>query len=1108
MQPFGKRINETYVAGLTVSHTDNQKAKNKKYFDKLGWKNWLDYLRVFHKNYDQINTSRIANLAPLFVENNLDNRPFISVNLFGEEVIALLDSGANISVVGSSGMPLIRRYGLQINNCSQRNISTADGFSQFVSGTVDLPLYINNTCHIIRALIVPSIKHSLILGSDFCKKFLLQIDYKNNSWTVQSREFPGNLAIVNSVNIDTINDLCSLDNLSQEERVAGNRIIDSFKEINGEKYFGRTSKISLNIDTGNSKPIKQRQYPLSPYMSNILNKELDSMLELGVVEPSQSPWCSPVLLVKKSSGEYRFCFDGRKLNAITKHDSYPLPRVDRILSMLHEAKFISSVDLRKAFWQIPLDKSSKEKTAFAIPGRGLYQFCVVPFGLCNSAQTQQRLMDAVFGPKYEPNIFVYLDDIIIVSNTFEQHLKLLEEVKERLRDANLTINIKKCEFFKTSLKYLGYVVDYKGLRTDPDKVAAMVNYPRPTTTTEIKRFIGMCSWYRRFIAQFSSLVSPINDLLKGKKRKQGIDWTEEAERSFIKIKEALVSAPILCSPDFTKPFIIQSDASDVGIGGVLTQNIEGTEKVIAFASRSLTRAERIQPITQRECLAVIFCIEKFRPFVEGTRFTVITDHFSLIWLHNLQNPCGKLSRWALKLQQYSFDLVHRKGKLNVVPDALSRIVHPEITTLSIDLRNLDKYYIDLRGKISQNPELYPKWKIENKFVYKLCPNTCNALIPTNLSEWKLLIPRSQRIDVMKTCHEPPTCAHFGFYKTFSRIQELYYWPKMRQDILKYVKSCRMCGAQKCTQNARMGLMGSEKTVNYPWQIIATDILGPLPRSKRGNCFLLVVTDWFTKYSLLYPMKKATAEIIVKFVENEVFLVFGVPQFIICDNGTQFAGKVFKKLANTYEVQKIWYNARYHPQCNFVERVNRTIGAAIRSYVKDHKDWDQEIKKISYAMNTAKHESTGYPPAYLNFGRYVPISGKYYGEITSTENVDLLPDDRDKYISKLKGLSEIFVDVKQKLHAAYSKNASTYNLRRKNVEFTVGDKVWKRNKVLSDATRQFASKLAPKYVLCKITRKISRLVYSLSNTDGSYAGEWHIKDLKPYLGSNSDVSVGQ
>jgi hypothetical protein len=410
-----------------------------------------------------------------------------------------------------------------------------------------------------------------------------------------------------------------------------------------------------------------------------------------VIESSSSPYCSPVLLVRKAQGEYRFCFDGQRLNEVTKHDSYPLPRIDRILSLLRDAQYISLLDLRKAFWQIPLAEGSREKTAFAIQGRGLFQFKVVPFGLRNSAQTQQRLMDAIFGPQFEPNIFVYLDDLIITTSDFESHCALLREVLERLKKANLTVNIEKSKFFQTWLKYLGYVIDFARIRTDPDKVAAMTSYRRPNTTTEIKRFVGLCSWYRRFIADFSTLIAPINELLKGRQKRQKIHWLAAAETSFRKIKEALSSAPVLISPDFTKPFVVQCDASDVGIGGVLTQEIQGEEKIVCFASRTLNRAERNYSVTERECLAVIFCVEKFRPYVEGTKFTVIMDHHSLLYLFRMKTPTGRLARWILRLQQFTFDIVHRKGRCNVVPDALSRGVQmtddepePKLTLVDLD----------------------------------------------------------------------------------------------------------------------------------------------------------------------------------------------------------------------------------------------------------------------------------------------------------------------------------------------------------------------------------------------------------------------------------------
>ncbi|KAJ8975115.1 hypothetical protein NQ317_000957 [Molorchus minor] len=270
-------------------------------------------------------------------------------------------------------------------------------------------------------------------------------------------------------------------------------------------------------------------------------------------------------------------------------------------------------------------------------------------------------------------------------------------------------------------------------------------------------------------------------------------------------------------------------------------------------------------------------------------------------------------------------------------------------------------------------------------------------------------------------------------------------------------------SQKLANTARMGLMGSEKPVKYPFQIIAVDIMGPFPRSSKGNCYLLVVGDWFSKYTLLHPMRQATAQNVVKFIENHVFLAFGVPQFIICDNGTQFAGRVFKKLADTYQVQKIWFSPRYAAQCNFVERNNKTVGTAIRCYVEEHKDWDQELSKIQHAINTAKHEVTGYSPAFLVFGRHVPLSGKYYGQVTSTADVELLPGDRGSYAEGLTSLSQVFSEVRHRIHLAYQRNAAAYNLRKRDISFEVGDKVWRRNKVLSDAVNKFAAKLAPKSI---------------------------------------------
>lgn len=1042
-------------------------------------------------------------ISPLLVNVDNDIRPYISVKMYGLEVVALLDTGATSTILGRGGQYLIDQFNIDICPPDSSNVFVADGSKQKVTGIVYLPIIVDNSCKLVRGLIVPSISHSLILGVDFARQFQLKVDFKDNEWKVQSKN---QVSLVSEEN-DNDPKLISLDNLSFDQRVRANRAIESFNEISSKDRLGRSNKLKMHIDTGNNKPFRKKQYPMSPYMLKVLNNELDEMIKLGVVKESKSPWCSPVLLVKKKNGEFRFCFDGRPLNEITKYDSYPLPRIDAMLDMLADAVFITSIDLRKAFWQIPLDEESKEKTAFGVPGRGLFEFEVMPFGLCNAAQKQQRLVDTLFGPRYEKNIFSYLDDILIISRTFEEHLQLLTEAKEILKDAGLTINLEKCEFFKPSLKFLGFVVSSKGIHTDPEKVASMINYPRPTNATEVKRFLGLCSWYRRFIKNFSSLVSPLNGLLRGRRKKQPVSWTKEAEESFTRIKEALVSAPILSHPDFTLPFSIQCDASDTGIGGVLTQEVDGQERVIAYASRSLTKAEKVYHIVEKECLAVIFSIEKFRSYIEGVHFTVYTDNQSLLWINNLKNPTGRLARWAMRLRQHTFSIIHRKGSSNVVADALSRLYESNVHIDVIEVNDtaLDKWYLTLRRNIRDSPSQFPQWKIENGTLYKFLPNKLPLI--TNLPEWKILMPKSQRNEVIRSCHDTVTSAHFGFYKTLARVQDLYYWPHMRRDILKYVKRCKVCNSQKASNLPRIGHMGEEKAVQYPWQIISVDLMGPFPRSKKGNTHLLVVGDWMTKYTLLFPLKKATAENIVKYVESEVFLIFGVPQFILCDNGTQFAGKVFKKLADEYRVQKIWFTPRYSPQCNFVERINKTVGTAIRCFIDEHNSWDKELPKIRQAINTARHEVTGYTPAFLNFARHVPASGDFYGKAASTKDLEIVSGDRESYAAELSHLSIIFDDVRRKLHEAYKRNARNYNLRKRDLSFEEGDLVWKKNKVLSSATDTFSAKLAPRKVLCRVKKKISKLVYDLVHENGSNAGEWHIKDLEPYFGSNSDISVG-
>ena len=1038
-----------------------------------------------------------SQIEALLVSRVGDNRPYVSIDIFGFKVSALLDSGASHSVIGEKGMHLVESSSVHVYETAIPDIGTAEGRRQKITGYVDLPVQIEDICKVVRFLLVPSICHTVILGSDFCKQFKLKIDFGIDQF------FIGNKVIEcrsrKPVEVSVLNRIHSEEELDEEQEQQLAAVKDKFKTLSweaGEK-LGRTNKVEHKINTGDAEPIKQRHHNMSPYMLAHLNAELDKMLKLGVVQPSTSPWASPVLLVKKSNGEMRFCFDGRKLNSLTKKDAYPLPLVDQILNKLNSAQFLSSIDLKAAFWQIPLEKDSCEKTAFVVPGRGLFEFNVLPFGLNNAAQTQQRLMDSVLGPAFEPYVFTFLDDVIVATPTFSKHIEVLEQIYEKFREANLTINIEKCEFCKPSLKYLGFVIDRQGLRTDPDKVAAMLNYPLPQTVTQVKRFIGVCGWYRRFLANFATMTAPITAMIKGKRKHQTISWTKEAKESFDKIKEALVAAPVLATPNFDKTFCIQSDASEVGLGSVLVQeDDEGREVPVAFASRTLTPQERKYTVTEKECLAVLYGIEKFRSYIEGVKFRVITDHYSLLWLNRLRDPCGRLARWAMKIQQYDMKIEHRKGSLNTVPDALSRapLVH-EVSLLQLDIKKCleDPLFKKISDEVTKDPES-TEWSVQNGLLYRYF----SAVSPGATGpEWKLFIPKCYRQAVMKECHDDPSSAHLGIYKTLHRIQERYYWPRMRYDVKKYVRSCEVCLAQKTPTIARPGFMGKPKQASYPFQIISADLMGPFPRSSTGHVYLLVVADWFSKFVILEPLRQATAKSIAKFVEERVILYFGSPQIIICDNGTQFKSSLFQNLAARYG-SKLWYNCKYHAQVNPVERVNRVVGAAIRSYLQkqNHKKWTQNISQIGFALRSSVHEVTGYTPNFLNFGRHVPLNGEIYGKLSKLNEFNLNPYQRDQYANNIDKLSDLQKEIQQKLDEAYRKNCHSYNTRKRETDcYQKGEILWKKNYVLSDASKQLMAKLEPKYVKCKVAEVISPLVYKLEDMNGKDLGRWHVKDLK-------------
>ncbi|CAM4722355.1 unnamed protein product [Lepidochelys kempii] len=440
---------------------------------------------------------------------------------------------------------------------------------------------------------------------------------------------------------------------------------------------GLTERAYHSIDTGNAHPIRVQPYRVSPQAKTAIEREIQDMLQMGVIRPSESAWASPVVLVPKPDGEIRFCVDYRKLNAVTRPDNYPMPRTDELLEKLGRAQFISTLDLTKGYWQVPLDESAKERSAF-ITHLGLYEFNVLPFGLRNAPATFQRLVDGLLAGLGEYAV-AYLDDVAIFSDSWADHLEHLQKVLERIREAGLTVKAKKCQIGLNRVTYLGHQVGQGTISPLQAKVDAIQKWPVPKSKKQVQSFLGLAGYYRRFVPHYSQIAAPLTDLTK-KKQPNAVQWTGKCQKAFNKLKATLMSDPVLRAPDFDKPFLVTTDASERGVGAVLMQKGPDQEfHPVVFLSKKLSERESNWSVTEKECYAIVYALEKLRPYVWGRRFHLQTDHAALKWLHTVKETNKKLLRWSLALQDFDFDIQHISGASNKVADALSREGFPEST---------------------------------------------------------------------------------------------------------------------------------------------------------------------------------------------------------------------------------------------------------------------------------------------------------------------------------------------------------------------------------------------------------------------------------------------
>ena len=425
------------------------------------------------------------------------------------------------------------------------------------------------------------------------------------------------------------------------------------------------------------------------------------MEENGIIRRSFSPWASPVVIVGKKGGDKRLCVDYRRLNAVTKVDAYPLPRIDDLLDSLGKSQWFTTLDLASGYWQVAMHPRDVEKTAFITPS-GLYEFLVMPFGLNNAPGTFQRLMNWVLKDFIGIFVAVYLDDVIIYTKgALELHMDHIQQVFQAFREANLSIKLKKCQFCYPSLAFLGHIVGQGGIQPDPEKIKKIEDFPVPQTVSQLCAALGLFGYYRKFIKDFSRHAKPLTMLLK---KDNPFEWTDKQQQAFERLKQRLMKAPILQYPDFNSPFILYTDASKVGLGAVLSQKKNGQEYVVAYASRTTNKNEENYPITDLECLAIVWAIRHFHHYLSRP-FTIVTDHSALKWLQTSKLPKGRRARWIMELQQHNFEIKHRAGKHNNNADALSRMYSEKDEDEQECYMLIEEYEADTEEETKQNRQV-------------------------------------------------------------------------------------------------------------------------------------------------------------------------------------------------------------------------------------------------------------------------------------------------------------------------------------------------------------------------------------------------------------------
>ena len=832
-------------------------------------------------------------------------------------------------------------------------------------------------------------------------------------------------------------------------------------------------------------------YNLSEKELEALREYIDDNLKKGFIRRSESPAGAPVLFVPKKDGKLRLCVDYRALNKVTIKNRCPLPLISETLDRLRSARVFTKLDLKGAYNLVRVAKGDEWKTAFRTR-YGHFEYLVMPFGLTNAPATFQAFLNDVLRECLDTVVVIYLDDILIYSADEESHTKHVRQVLQLLSDADLQVNLEKCQFHVDKVEFLGYVISPEGVSMDPAKVEAILAWPTPTSVYDIQVFIGFANFYRRFIKNFSEIVGPITHLLK---KDLAFDWDATVQAAFEALKRAFSSEPVLTHFDPAKPCFLEPDASKNAIGAVCSQPDEnGILHPVAFYSRSLTSAERNYHIHDTELLAVVEGLEYWRHYFAYSDHpaVVLTDHKNLEYFSEKRQLSDRQIRYSERLSKFNIKIVYRPGVLNGAADALSRLHTPEegeSTThdailpkpTSLFLLSHSGPHAELRllGSNELNERIktaYQEDDLTQELLVKLTADKDSSPGHTLddgliFYEGRIVVPGDDNIkrDILAHCHDDSTAGHFGVFKTCELVSRSFHWPKLRKFVKRYVSSCDTCQRSKTSRHKPYGLLQPLPVPELPWSSISMDFIVQLPESK-GHTAILVVVDRFTKMAHFIPTTDdVDAEGTVALFLSRIVPAHGLPDDIISDRGSVFTARFTQAFMKELGVTQNLSTA-FHPQTDGqTERTNATLEQYLRCYINYQQDnWSDLLPMAEFCYNNTIHASTNQTPFFALHGYHPRFSLQVPRVAASNPTAQ----------ARLQALKETQEDLQFHIKSAQESQERYYNQHvQAQPAFTPGDEVWllrSNIKTARPSDKLDAKKLGPFKIVEAVNSRAFRL----------------------------------